>query len=91
VRWLLEAGLVGHWQFDLVQDFGNPEIKYLFHSVHQRGPQQLTLVHLQDVFLLLCIGLVAATLVFLIEVFCSRLKRKDSYTLSNHGGMTRMA
>jgi hypothetical protein len=91
MRWLLEAGLVEHWQADLVQDYGNPEIKDLFQTVQQRGPQQLTWAHLQDVFLLLCIGLTAATLVFLTEVFCFHLKLKDGCTLSNHGGMPRVA
>jgi hypothetical protein len=70
MRWLLEAGLVEHWQADLVQDYGNPEIKVLFQKKQQTGPQQLAWVHLRDVFLLLCIGLATATVVFLIEISC---------------------
>lgn len=89
MRWLLEAGLVEHWQADLVQDYGNPEIKHLFHTVQQRGPQQLTWVHLEDLFLLLCIGLATATLMFLIEVFCFRLKLEDDHAHSNHDGSAR--
>lgn len=73
LRWLLEAGLVEHWQTDLVQDFGNPEIKALFQKAQWKGPQQLTLTHLEDVFMLLCIGLAAATLVLLTEICYSHL------------------
>ncbi|PNF19833.1 hypothetical protein B7P43_G12501 [Cryptotermes secundus] len=73
LRWLLEAGLVEHWQTDLVQDFGNPEIKALFQKAQWKGPQQLSLTHLEDVFMLLCIGLAAATLVFLTEICYSHL------------------
>jgi hypothetical protein len=64
---------VEHWQNDLVQYFGNPEIKALFQKAQQRGPQQLTLTHLEDVFLLLCIGHAAAILMFLTEICYSHL------------------
>jgi hypothetical protein len=64
---------VEHWQTDLVQYFGNPEIKALFQKAQWRGPQKLTWKHLEDVFLLLCIGLAAAALVFLAEISYSCL------------------
>ncbi|KAJ4438094.1 hypothetical protein ANN_14033, partial [Periplaneta americana] len=75
LSWLLETGLVQHWQADLVRDHGNPEIKLLFQTAHQTGPQQLTWTHLEDVFLLLCTGLVAAAVMFVMEICHSKFSR----------------
>ncbi|PSN39243.1 Ionotropic receptor 101 [Blattella germanica] len=67
LRWLLETGLVEHWQADLVRNYGNPEIKNLFHDFGYKGPQKLTWTHLEDIFLLLSIGLGISTVIFCLE------------------------
>nr|CAD7454156.1 unnamed protein product [Timema tahoe] len=80
ISWMAEAGLINHWREDVVRRYRLYYMKDMFRIlVNEDEPEPLSAESLEGAFYLVCLGLILAGVVFILEL--GTVDRIEPYSL----------